>query len=100
VKPPVIASKSEFAAAVEEALLKAKAHVVRNPNDPFQKSILAQLEFMARSLAEKQRPSSEDFNRINLGVIAVRTLEDTDPDYAALLSELEYAFRRLEMLPP
>ena len=55
---------------------------------------------MALSIAENRAPSAEDLNRLNLGVIAVRTLEDTDPEYAALLSELEYAFRRLKTLPP
>lgn len=100
MKPPLITSKSKFAEALKAALPKAKDSVGKSPNDAFQKSILAQLEFIDRSFTGKRPPSPEDLNRINLGVIAVRTLEDTDPEYATLLSELEYAFRRLETLPP
>jgi hypothetical protein len=100
VKPPLFTSKSQFAEGVAKALPKAKASVAKNPDDAFQKSILAQLEFMERSIAENRAPSAEDLDRLNLGVIAVRTLEDTDPEYAAFLSELEYAFRRLKTLPP
>lgn len=100
MKPPLLSSRSQFAEGLGQALPKAKASVAKNPDDAFQKSILAQLEFMALSIAENRAPSAEDLNRLNLGVIAVRTLEDTDPEYAALLSELEYAFRRLKTLPP
>ena len=100
MKPPLFTSKSKLAEGLAQALPKAKASLGKTPDDVFQKSILAQLEFMARCIAENRTPSPDDLNRFNLGVIAVRTVEDTDPDYAALLSELEYAFRRLKTLPP
>jgi len=99
MKAPLITSKSKFAEVLHTCLAKARQHVAAAPDDPFAKSILAQLEFMARCVAENRAPSAADLERINVGVIAVRTLEDTEPEYASLLSELEYAFRRLSALP-
>lgn len=94
MKPPLIDSKSKFREVLEGTLAKARQHVAAEPNDPFQKSILGQLEFMARKVAESQPASASELEKLNLGVIAVRTLEDTEPEYASMLSELEYAFRR------
>jgi hypothetical protein len=94
MKPPLIDSKNKFREVLDAALAKARQHVAAEPNDPFQKSILAQLEFMARSVAENRPASANELEKLNLGVIAVRTLEDTEPEYASTLSELEYAFRR------
>jgi Tsi6 len=94
MKPPLIDSKGKFREVLEAALAKARQHVAAGPDDPFQKSILAQLEFMARSTADNLPASQSELEKLNLGVIAVRTLEDTEPEYASMLSELEYAFRR------
>lgn len=99
MKAPLIVSKSKFAEVLQTCTAKAKQLTAAGPDDPFQESILAQLEFMARSIAEGRPPSAADLDRINIGVIAVRTLEDSDPGYASLLSELDYAFRRWQDLP-
>jgi hypothetical protein len=58
----------------------------------------AQLDFM-RSLTIADGPISEqDRNRVDVGVIAVRNFEDSDPEFADWLKELNYAFRRWENL--
>lgn len=99
MKALLINSKSKFLEVLQTALSDALQHVAASPDDSFQKSILAQLEFMARCAAENRVPSFSDLERINVGVIAVRTLEDTEPEYASKLSELDYAFRRWQTLP-
>jgi Tsi6 len=99
MKALLITSKSKFVEILQTCLATARQHAAANPDDPFQKSILAQLEFMARCSAEDRPASLADLERINVGVIAVRTLEDTEPEYASLLSELDYAFRRWQTLP-
>lgn len=99
VKAPLIATKAQFADVLRQALGQAREFVQAAPDDPFQKSILAQLEFMAKSQTEGHVPTFEEREKINIGVIAMRTLEDSDPDYAKLLSELDYAFSRWESLP-
>jgi len=99
MKAPLIASKSKFAEILQASVANAKQLVAANPDDSFLKSILAQLEFMGRCIAENRAPSPAELERINVGVIAVRTLEDTSPQYASQLSELEYAFRRWKDLP-
>jgi hypothetical protein len=99
MKPPLINSKSKFLEVLHACLSEARQHVAAAPDDSFQESILAQLEFMARCAAENRVPPVSDLDRINVGVIAVRTLEDTEPEYASQLSELDYAFRRWQTLP-
>lgn len=94
MKPPLIDSKSKFREVLDAALAKARQHVAAERADPFQKSILAQLEFMVRCIAENRAASASELEKINVGVIAVRTLEDSEPEYASMLSELDYAFRR------
>lgn len=94
MKPLLIDSKSKFREVLDAALAKARQHVAAEPADSFQKSILAQLEFVARCIAENHAASASELEKVNFGVIAVRTLEDTEPEYASTLSELEYAFRR------
>ncbi len=99
MKAPLINSKSKFIEVLQAGLSDARQHVAASPGDSFQKSILAQLEFMARCIAENRAPALADLERINVGVIGVRTLEDTEPEYASKLSELDYAFRRWQTLP-
>jgi len=98
LKPPLITTKAQFAEVLQKALAQAREFAKAVPDDPFQKSILAQLEFMAGNLARGSTPTYEDRQKINMGVIAMRTLEDSSPDYARLLSELDYAFNRWESL--
>jgi len=98
VKAPLINSKSKFLEVLHTCLSEARQHAAADPDNSFQKSILAQLEFMARCVTENRVPTLSDLDRINVGVIAVRTLEDTEPVYASQLSELDYAFRRWQTL--
>jgi len=98
MQAPLISTKAKFAEVLAQALPKAKEISASLPDDPFQKSVLAQLEFMAQSLANGHIPTYDERQRINIGVIAMRTLEDSFPDYASLLSELDYAFNRWEAL--
>ena len=98
MKPPLITTKSQFREALQKALPQAREFARALADEPFQKSVLAQLEFMDRTVAEGRTPTYDEREKINIGVIAMRTLEDSFPEYAKLLSELDYAFSRWESL--
>ena len=49
---------------------------------------------MDRCTKGGRTPTEEEAERITLGAIAVRNLEEEDPEYADWLKELAYAFRK------
>ncbi len=55
-------------------------------------SIKAQLDFIANCVNTNTRPTEEEASRINIGQLAMRNLEESDPQYADWLMELSYAF--------
>lgn len=62
-------------------------------------TVLAQLEHMRTSTEEGREPTDEERGATDVGPIAVRNFEDSHPDYAKLLKELDYAFRNFDKLP-
>ncbi len=63
-------------------------------------NVLKQLGFMRKLTAGGNVPSAEERLKPDLGCIAVRNFDDSDPEYSDLLKELNYAFRRFDVLPP
>jgi hypothetical protein len=62
-------------------------------------TVLAQLEHMRASTEEGREPTDEERGATDVGPIAVRNFDETHPDYAKLLKELDYAFRNYGKLP-
>jgi hypothetical protein len=58
-------------------------------------SIRAQLEFMRDTVAAGRSPTTDEKNRLTLGVIGVREFENDDPDYSAALADAAYEFKKL-----
>lgn len=64
-----------------------------------QADVQAQLEFMARTTANRRVPGAHERTRTSIGPLAVRNLEESDPSYADQLKQLDYTFRRYHLLP-
>ncbi|MBA3544994.1 MAG: DUF4123 domain-containing protein [Nannocystis sp.] len=92
-----IVSRDAFA----EVLAEAVAHTAQLSaiGHPAAASIAAQLEHMARTTARGRVPADDERTGINLGPLAVRNFEQTDPEFADSLAELDYTFRRYPLLP-
>jgi hypothetical protein len=58
-----------------------------------------QLDFMRTATSGGRVPPESERMKTDIGPIAVRNLEESYPDYARLLQELDYAFRRFDQLP-
>lgn len=92
-----IRSRDAFAEVLAEA--RARADVLL-PGDPrLMNQVVAQLEHMARVVLEERRgPTADECARVNLGVLAAREFEATEPGFADQLQELDYTFRRYPQL--
>ena len=62
------------------------------------RSIKRQLEFM-KNIVERGSPSPEDVSRITVGLLAIRNLDDSSPEFASWLVELEGGFRHWSSMP-
>ncbi len=93
-----IVSRDAFAQVLGEARARTQAL------DPSQSATLRriadQLELMARTTARGRVPHEDDRARVDIGLIAAREFEETDPRYADQLQELDYTYRRYPLLPP
>ena len=58
-------------------------------------SIKAQLTYIKSTLEAGEKPTDEQLNRLLLGVYAAREFETSDPEFADVLFEVEYLFKRL-----
>ena len=62
---------------------------------PMLSSIRTQLQFMKDTVAAGKAPTTDEKNRLTIGVIAAREFEDSDPDYADALSDAVFEFKKL-----
>jgi hypothetical protein len=99
VKPLLIQSKAKWQDVLQDALDRTHQLEQADPSGSLPKLIRRQLEFMKTTIAAGRAPTPEEAARIDVGPIAVKNFEDTDPPYAEWLMELDYAFRRWSSLP-
>lgn len=91
VKEQTIQTKRDFALMLSEAQKKTDG-IVEATGWNLALSIKKQLDFMASCLGAGRRPTDDEAARINIGQLAIRNLEESDPQYADWLLELSYAF--------
>lgn len=90
--PQTIQSKGQWHLMLEDARRRTDEKLAFDPNRTMLKVIRAQLEFMERCVQGGRSPTEEEGDSITIGAIAVKNLEEEDPEYADWLSELAYAF--------
>ena len=94
-----IVAKATFGQILERAEKKTASLRAAVPDWGVLDSIEPQLELMRECLDSGRLPSKDEQKSITLGPLAVRNVEDGNPEYADWLKELDYAFRRFEALP-
>lgn len=93
-----ILSRDAFADVLGEA--RARTQALDPSQWPLLRHIADELDFMARATARGRVPHADDRARATVGALAARELEQHDPEYADQLQELDYTFRRYQLLPP
>jgi hypothetical protein len=93
-----IKTQRQFLELLERALSRTEKFSLIDPSFSLFQIIRAQLEFMRAKATAGVAPSPADRDRVDVGVRAVRELEESDPEYAKWLVNLNYAFRHWETL--
>lgn len=100
VKPPIILSKFQWKMMLWDAKQRTQEKLAFDPNRRMLQTIQRQLEFMEQCTQGDRSPTPEEAERVTVGPIAAKNLEEEDEEYATWLKELDYAFRkRWESLP-
>lgn len=99
MRPNLIQRKSEFLPVLDDALARIDDIVSTDPTWGISQGVKVQLEFMRQAIADGRVPTADEKERINVGVLAMRNIDDFDPLLARWLSALDGAFRRWEQMP-
>jgi len=77
------------------ALATVRGKRAQVPTSSMYESIEAQLEYMDRTVRAGDRPPIDKLKTINVGLLAVREIEASDPDFADALMRIQYLFEQL-----
>ncbi|HEX2687541.1 MAG TPA: immunity protein Tsi6 family protein [Kofleriaceae bacterium] len=58
-------------------------------------SIKAQLTYMKQTVEARAKPTDDKLDSLTLGIYAAREFEASDPEFADVLFNVEYLFKRL-----
>jgi hypothetical protein len=89
-----VQSKGQWYLLLEDARRRTDEKLAFDPDRSMLKVIRAQLDFMEQCVQGGRNPTAEEAGRITVGAIAVKNLEEEDPEYADWLKELAYSFRK------
>lgn len=87
--------RAELAKLVQRAAVLVDAMISRPPGWNVLESVRAQLVHIDGDVRAGRVPTPAVLERINIGVIAVREFETTDPELAELLTRISYRYKRL-----
>ncbi len=93
VKPNIIQSKLTWRFMLQDAQKRTDDMLKADPSWHMAVVIKRQLDFMEECTKGSRSPTAEEADRITLGPIAARNFEESDPEYATWLKELDYGFR-------
>lgn len=93
VKPNIIQSKLTWRFMLQDAQKRTDELIQSAPNWDLPQLIKKQLDFMEQCTKGNRSPTPQEADRITIGPIAVKNLEESDPEYATWLKELDYGFR-------
>ena len=98
-KPSQIKSRREWRNWLTLAREKTNEARALDPSWSFTQSIARQLDFMESCVADGRTPTTDERKRTTLGLMAIRNLEESYPEYSTILQEVEYAFEFWDELP-
>jgi len=85
----------ELPGLIARGLAMVEQRLHQSNGAPMYDSIKAQLLYMKQTVEAHGKPSSEKVDSLTMGIYAARELETSDPDFAEVLFNVEYLFKRL-----
>lgn len=80
-----------------EVLMLTKERLAIAPDFHTLKSVKTQLDYIFDAFQKNNPPTDAEKDRITLGILAVREFEDTDPEYAEILTKVSYLYKHPEI---
>ena len=77
---------------MQKALQQTAEFQKLDPSWSLLKQVRTQLEFMQKCTENGRAPTPEEADRVTVGPIAVKNFDDTQPEYASWLMELDSGF--------
>jgi hypothetical protein len=98
-KPSYVKSKKHWHEVLAQARARTDEVRALDPAWGLAIAISAQLDQIETAVANGRSPTEQEKERLSLGVLAMRNLDDSDPGYSKLLKALDYAFWHWDELP-
>jgi hypothetical protein len=95
----LIQNRRDFTRILQDAINRTERIQKVDPAWALPSTILKQLQFVAECIAKRRSPTATEMGKISLGQIAVKNLEESDPDYAEMLMAIDNRFGEFERLP-
>ncbi len=89
-------TQSELPSLIESGLSMVDERLAASPGFGLYTSIKNQLEYMKQTVHAGLRPTEGKIDSLTLGIYAAREFETPDPDFASVLFDVEYLFKRFE----
>ncbi|HXX65905.1 MAG TPA: immunity protein Tsi6 family protein [Polyangiaceae bacterium] len=98
MKPNLIQTKVDFRDFLAKAIVKTDEFLKLDASWSILVQVKQQLEFMRQCTDNGRDPLPDEAQKITIGPIAVRNFDDTHPEYAAWLMELDGSFKKWKNL--
>ncbi|MCC6600023.1 MAG: hypothetical protein IT223_05035 [Crocinitomicaceae bacterium] len=83
---------------IAQAREMTKARIKQQPDNTLWASFLAQINFIDDFLKRNAIPTQEEKDRVVMGIIAARNLEEDDAEYADMIEWVSWGFKHIEEL--
>jgi hypothetical protein len=97
-QPLLIQTRDKWHEVLRDALAKTAEFERLDSSWSLLKNVRRQLEYMQSCVAGGRSPTADEASKVDVGPLAVRNFDDTQPEYAKWLMELDYAFRHWDRL--
>jgi hypothetical protein len=88
-------SPEQLPGLIAKGLAMVEERLQRSNGARVYDSIKAQLTYMKQVVAAGEKPTDDKLDSLTMAVYAAREFETSDPDFASVLFDTEYLFKRL-----
>ncbi|HET9622080.1 MAG TPA: immunity protein Tsi6 family protein [Kofleriaceae bacterium] len=88
-------SPEQLPGLIDKGLAMVEERLQRSNGARVYDSIKAQLTYMKQVVTAGDKPTDEKLDSLTMAVYAAREFETSDPDFADVLFDTEYLFKRL-----
>lgn len=88
-------ANTNLTSVLNTAKTMAEDKLLHFPSSGVYLHALAQINFIGKILTEGRTPTQQERDFIDIGLMAIKELDDTEPEFSDALCELSYQFKKL-----